>query len=1230
MRGRKRSNSFNSKLSNNQERSALVEIKKELIDNNLIKSIIMEKKEMLSLKKIQNIDLATYDYIFISRQFLNTTIQDFESFINLLNTIKNKYNPSLFKANKNMEKIIKQGKFSISNSNLTNLVSFNENHKKAEISINTSYIKIPSDVKNSFIFYTTKSFFKGKHCFEIEVMSMTDQIISYGLINMSYIKSFKEYLNSSLNYKINPDYVNIFKLNNPIFYTQYGTHYNHFITYGDVLGLCFNLEQNLLCLYINGVLKATHILTLKTGENCSLVPLISVGKATEIIFNPGGSLKYKYKYDMAGFNPLDEELDNNYEISKMKEVTDEFIDILINKGKSIIMNKNITNSDINQIYHIIFDFLANISFEHSYIIQKSFIKSFIDNYSCKKLDNNELEIYYICLKYILNFSNNQKIILKNLFFNLAESIHILMIDGNANDINKINLLMKLFSFLFAKKEIMDIFSQMKLTTKKLFKAIFVSFHINIPGYKNNYLDFEINDEENKIINNNNNNEYFPNLISTKYELEKRVSEFNSNLKNISNNILNLFNDLIISIFKNGTDSQNKNIFNIFKEFLENEINNMFIRSNRIFFRTILFNYFQINNIFKNIFIPGMNLFNKQYKKKYKNNKNSLSIKKYLKKDELDGEKIGGTIKHIFDEYPQKIPNFQELLKYNIKDYNNIFFFEFINTFIINENSISIWISLISIIKRRCIFVDFGFLSEVKKKSFEVIYSSLIDYINNKLFSFKLDDLEIFLQFLFNFSDILDDLFSTELVYFLPEKIFMEIGNIMEFLSETIDLLMTLLNKELKNENESNELSNSISKLLSIAENSIKQYILILIKFIKDKNIKKLILKCETIKFLQNYIYYNSYFTEEDIIFIFDFIYLIHNDVEYKNFVYNFMKIFDNNMNNTKNKFYKFGVRLIKIIKKNKHFLRIIIILLYSTINKSLTNLEEKLCEYKFNPTSNRNNNIQIYNIPNNNGGMQNEIFRIVDFIIRRENNELTTEQEKLLLLEETFIDTKKQFLKLINFYQIATDIDELYELNSFENKNLSNLLVSLYNIIFTKNNIEKLIDEKTKNINSKYITLLSSISIFYKVLVKNILENAVKKNNDNFLKDLSKQRNIYHFKDIFQIFEKYNTPSKQDISSFSVLNDFMNIMEKLIPEKELIKLNNDSTNNNIETINSENKIEKKNICPICADSVVDTHILPCEHSICKNCLFLYLAEKNICPFCRVEIKGIKEDPNFKV
>ena len=92
-------------------------------------------------------------------------------------------------------------------------------------------------------------------------------------------------------------------------------------------------------------------------------------------------------------------------------------------------------------------------------------------------------------------------------------------------------------------------------------------------------------------------------------------------------------------------------------------------------------------------------------------------------------------------------------------------------------------------------------------------------------------------------------------------------------------------------------------------------------------------------------------------------------------------------------------------------------------------------------------------------------------------------------------------------------------------------------------------------------------------------------------------------------------------------------MEKIITEEELLKLDKDNDDkNNIEVTKSGNKIEK-NICFLCADSVMDIHLLPCEHSICKNCLLSYLSEnkeKKLCPFCRAEIKGIKEDPNFKV
>ena len=145
-----------------------------------------------------------------------------------------------------------------------------------------------------------------------------------------------------------------------------------------------------------------------------------IGRNTKIIFNPGYILKYLHKYINDGFIPLDEEEKNSYEKSQMKNVTDEFIDILIKNGKSIISNKNISNSDINQIYHIIFEFTTNISFKHSYIIQKSFIKQFIDKYSKEKLDDMDFEFYYVCLKYILNSSKYPKSILKNLILNLAK------------------------------------------------------------------------------------------------------------------------------------------------------------------------------------------------------------------------------------------------------------------------------------------------------------------------------------------------------------------------------------------------------------------------------------------------------------------------------------------------------------------------------------------------------------------------------------------------------------------------------------------------------------------------------------------------------------------------------------------------------------------------------------------------------------------------------------------
>ena len=109
-------------------------------------------------------------------------------------------------------------------------------------------------------------------------------------------------------------------------------------------------------------------------------------------------------------------------------------------------------------------------------------------------------------------------------------------------------------------------------------------------------------------------------------------------------------------------------------------------------------------------------------------------------------------------------------------------------------------------------------------------------------------------------------------------------------------------------------------------------------------------------------------------------------------------------------------------------------------------------------------------------------------------------------------------------------------------------------------------------------------------------------------------------KEILEVFEKI-IPSQNELQKekYKKMKEFI---EKL--EEENIK-NNDG----IDITKSEAKNES-NICSICADSIIDTHLLPCGHSLCRNCLFHYLSNNKICPFCRIKIDGIKEDPNLKI
>jgi hypothetical protein len=284
------------------------------------------------------------------------------------------------------------------------------------------------------------------------------------------------------------------------------------------------------------------------------------------------------------------------------------------------------------------------------------------------------------------------------------------------------------------------------------------------------------------------------------------------------------------------------------------------------------------------------------------------------------------------------------------------------------------------------------------------------------------------------------------------------------------------------------------------------------------------------------------------------------------------KIFGDNMNSESKKYYYYlGLRINELCKNNKNFRKIIIKLLYNNMNESLTRLDERFSEL--------------------------------------------SEDDQLV---KFFDDVRNQFLELIHFSQISPDIKELYDSNSLEYKYLINLLLSLYNIIFSKNNIQK-IDNK----NEHYKNLLNEVNKFYNIIISNIINQ----NNQDILKEISKQRNILHFKEILQNLERFNPVKDGQDDKYKYFKDFMEQLEKLVPEEEVI--NKIDIDNNKEMTKSGRIIEI-NLCNICSDSVINTHLIPCDHSLCRTCFFQCLSENKSCPFCRAEIKGIKEDPNFKI
>ena len=89
------------------------------------------------------------------------------------------------------------------------------------------------------------------------------------------------------------------------------------------------------------------------------------------------------------------------------------------------------------------------------------------------------------------------------------------------------------------------------------------------------------------------------------------------------------------------------------------------------------------------------------------------------------------------------------------------------------------------------------------------------------------------------------------------------------------------------------------------------------------------------------------------------------------------------------------------------------------------------------------------------------------------------------------------------------------------------------------------------------------------------------------------------------------------------------VNKKVKKLKEIIFfLKNISNKYNLkEVYDSDEESDDEFLCPICFENIPEIHLSPCRHMFCMNCIQKF--RNNICPICRINLKGVLEFPQFQ-
>ena len=187
-------------------------------------------------------------------------------------------------------------------------------------------------------------------------------------------------------------------------------------------------------------------------------------------------------------------------------------------------------------------------------------------------------------------------------------------------------------------------------------------------------------------------------------------------------------------------------------------------------------------------------------------------------------------------------------------------------------------------------------------------------------------------------------------------------------------------------------------------------------------------------------------------------------------------------------------------------------------------------------------------------------------------------------------------------------------------------------------------DSKTKLfiINKKINNYNNQIEYYQNILNENIqsLNTLIEENNfilDNIEMEKKKNEDLKKIKNenkknFRKIMQQYNTITNDiNIMVNNTTNSFINMNSVVLNSRSMIQKELKKNLNTIESF-AETTKTSNHICKICYNNKVNYALLPCGHTLCKECSTIISSEENVinnyqtpkCPFCKQNITSYQK------